>query len=179
MIYIAYMVIAILLPLLPAYILYRNLPAKTVVKGPFKGLSIQLSGAFAGYFLLVLIMQAFVFFRPKAPEFELYRVEGLVKDMPEATVADIVNRIAVRPDHRVSLPNGHFSIEILARRDSITGEFEFPCLVIQREGYDSATVALDKPTPDYDLEHSRGLITIKTAIALRKKDESQPYGGGE
>lgn len=45
----------LLVPLAPAYILYRKLPSDTVVKGPFKGLTVQLTGAFAGYFVLVLV----------------------------------------------------------------------------------------------------------------------------
>jgi len=44
----------LLVPLVPAYILYRNLPSETKVSGPFKGLNLQLTGAFAGYFVLVL-----------------------------------------------------------------------------------------------------------------------------
>src|SRR5215813_3133339 len=57
---IAYIAAAILFPVLPAYILYKALPARTSVKGPFKGLNIQLSGAFGGYFLLVLAVLSFV-----------------------------------------------------------------------------------------------------------------------
>jgi hypothetical protein len=45
----------LLLPLVPAFIIYKFLPSKTVVKGPFKGLNINLTGAFGGYFLLVII----------------------------------------------------------------------------------------------------------------------------
>ena len=45
----------LLIPLIPAFILYKFLPSKTVVTGPFKGLNINLTGAFSGYFLLVLI----------------------------------------------------------------------------------------------------------------------------
>lgn len=45
----------LLLPLIPAYVLYKFLPAsETDVSGPYQGLSIKLKGAFAGYFLLVL-----------------------------------------------------------------------------------------------------------------------------
>jgi hypothetical protein len=179
MIYILYMAIAFLLPLVPAYFLYRSLPSKAVVHGPFKGLNVQLSGAFAGYFLLVLIMQGFVLLRPKPPDVERYRVEGQVKDVPQEIVDDLVNRIAVRPDGRVSYGDGHFSVEILARRDSITGDQIIPSLIIQREGYESATVPLDKPTPEYVVEHSRGLIKVKTSIVLRKKYDKQPYKGDE
>ena len=49
----------LLLPLFPAYILYKFLPAsETDVSGPYKGLSVKLKGAFAGYFLLVLVATA-------------------------------------------------------------------------------------------------------------------------
>lgn len=46
----------LLIPIIPAYILYKFLPASdTDVSGPFKGLTLKLKGAFAGYFLLVLV----------------------------------------------------------------------------------------------------------------------------
>ena len=45
----------LLIPLIPSMLLYKFLPSKTAVGGPFKGLNIKLSGAFSGYFLLVLI----------------------------------------------------------------------------------------------------------------------------
>src|SRR5258707_515623 len=44
----------LLLPLIPAFLLYKFLPSRTSVSGPFKGLNIKLTGAFGGYFLLVL-----------------------------------------------------------------------------------------------------------------------------
>jgi hypothetical protein len=43
-----------LLPLIPAFLLYKFLPSKTSISGPFKGLNLKLTGAFGGYFLLVL-----------------------------------------------------------------------------------------------------------------------------
>jgi len=45
----------LLIPLFPAVLLYTKLPSKTAVTGPFKGLNLKLSGAFGGYFLLVLL----------------------------------------------------------------------------------------------------------------------------
>ncbi|MEO6328549.1 MAG: hypothetical protein ABIO55_06445 [Ginsengibacter sp.] len=44
----------LLLPLIPAFLLYKFLPSKTSVSSPFKGLNLKLTGAFGGYFLLVL-----------------------------------------------------------------------------------------------------------------------------
>src|SRR5829696_9446580 len=45
----------LLIPLVPAFLLYTKLPSKTAVVGLFWGLNIKLSGAFSGYFLLVLL----------------------------------------------------------------------------------------------------------------------------
>ena len=44
------------IPLLPAFVIYKFLPeSETNVEGPYKKLNLKLKGAFAGYFLLVLI----------------------------------------------------------------------------------------------------------------------------
>ena len=46
----------LLLPLIPAFIIYKFLPeSSTDVSGPYQGLSLKLKGAFAGYFLLVIV----------------------------------------------------------------------------------------------------------------------------
>ena len=47
-------VVIVLVPLVPAWILYRYLPSRTLVTGPFKGLQLKLTGAFAGYFVIAL-----------------------------------------------------------------------------------------------------------------------------
>ena len=46
----------LLIPVIPAFIIYKFLPASdTDVSGPYQGLSLKLKGAFAGYFLLVIV----------------------------------------------------------------------------------------------------------------------------
>jgi len=49
----------LILPLIPALIIYKFLPVgkpeDTDISGPFSGLSLKLKGAFAGYFLLVVV----------------------------------------------------------------------------------------------------------------------------
>src|SRR5262249_21725305 len=74
----AYISAAILLPFIPAYVLYKTLPSRTTVKGPFKGLNIKLGGAFGGYFLLVITIFGFIFTHPSPPPSwcDIYRVEG-------------------------------------------------------------------------------------------------------
>lgn len=55
------LVIIFLLPLIPSFLLYKFLPSKSTATGPFKGLNLKLSGAFAGYFILLLFAGGITF----------------------------------------------------------------------------------------------------------------------
>ena len=72
----------LLLPLVPAYILYKTLPSRTTVTGPFRGLNIQLTGAFGGYFLLVLFSSGFLYYQKPATEFH-YNITFPLSSFPE------------------------------------------------------------------------------------------------
>jgi hypothetical protein len=50
--------LVILLPIIPAFILFKALPASGDVSGKLQGLQIKLSGAFAGYFAVVVLILA-------------------------------------------------------------------------------------------------------------------------
>ncbi|MFI5102019.1 MAG: hypothetical protein ACHP9V_01470 [Terriglobales bacterium] len=50
-----YMLLILLLPLIPSFLLFRFLPGSADVEGPFKGFTIKLGGAFAGYIVTVLL----------------------------------------------------------------------------------------------------------------------------
>jgi hypothetical protein len=50
-----YMLVILLVPILPAFLLFRYLPSYGIVKGPFKGMNIKFGGAFAGYIAAVLV----------------------------------------------------------------------------------------------------------------------------
>ena len=50
----------LIVPVLPAYAMFKWLPSDTSATGPFGGLKWKLGGAFAGYFLLVLVSMSYV-----------------------------------------------------------------------------------------------------------------------
>jgi hypothetical protein len=50
-----YMLLILLLPVIPAFLLFRFLPSSADVQGPFQGFTVKLGGAFAGYFVTVLL----------------------------------------------------------------------------------------------------------------------------
>jgi hypothetical protein len=46
----------VLLPLVPAVLLFKFLPSDASAEGPWKGLKIKVGGSFAGYFLMVVLL---------------------------------------------------------------------------------------------------------------------------
>ena len=53
----------VLLPVVPAFLLFRYLPSTGRAAGPLKGLNIKFTGAFAGY--LTLFLSLLAVYRPK------------------------------------------------------------------------------------------------------------------
>lgn len=181
----AYITAAVILPLIPAYILYRTLPAETRVKGPFKGLNIQLSGAFAGYFLLVVVVFGFVYSRPKIimKPYEVYEVEGKIEVPPQRDAENI--KLSLIPSERNVRPDGSFDFEIPVGR-GVTGETTFPSLIIEHPEYEPETVDLrdDQSNPfqpkyHVDFNKRTKTIVVKETILLTKKDLVRPYSPNE
>ena len=79
----------VLIPMIPALILYKVLPSRAKVSGPFKGLNINLQGAFGGYIVLVLVVVGVVVPQRLStqrqlsansyPKYETWNVEGSLK----------------------------------------------------------------------------------------------------
>src|SRR5688572_26106823 len=119
-----YIAVVVLVPLIPAFLLYKFLPSgRTEVGGPFKGLDIKLSGAFAGYFLVVLIVTPFVVFlikskpdvvcppcpKPPPTQYEVYTVTGKVdlESSPDSEKLDYkLLTLSLAPPERTVKPDG-------------------------------------------------------------------------
>lgn len=92
-----YLVLAaiLLIPIIPAYILYKFLPASdTDVSGPYQGLSLKLKGAFAGYFLLVMVglaLQYVIMNNKQERKIESLTAEAQQRD---TTIAQLRTQIA-------------------------------------------------------------------------------------
>ena len=75
----------LLLPLLPAYIIYKFLPeSETNVEGPYKKLNLKLKGAFAGYFLLVLMSLGLQYVTMNSSQGK--KIEELTRSMTDSSV---------------------------------------------------------------------------------------------
>ena len=164
----------ILLPLTPAYILYKALPAKTKVSGPFQGLNIQLSGAFGGYFLLVLVIIGFISSRPGPPDprYQVWKVTGKMKFDKSWTDAEKEKvQLSLIPGNQRIYANGDFEM-LMALEVAEGGKLKFPKLLLRQDGYQIVTIDLDKDNSD---EHYGGLNqTISKDFRTRDVDVKIP-----
>jgi len=136
---ILFFVLWFILPLIPAFILYKYLPSNQVaVKGPFKGLTVDMAGAFAGYFLLFLgsyfIVNKILF--EKKLEYEVWTVKANLIDEKGIRV----DRDKHRPIATILPPpeirNGVFDILVPVKVDK--NYYDFPLINIEATSSDSS-----------------------------------------
>jgi hypothetical protein len=76
----------VLLPLVPAILLFKFLPSDASAQGPWKGLKIKVGGSFAGYFIMALLLTAISrhYVMPPLTETQFVISGVLVPDDPTA-----------------------------------------------------------------------------------------------
>jgi hypothetical protein len=177
------MAVVVILPLLPAFLLFRFLPSQGSAEGPFHGMTIKFSGAFSGYLVVFLALLAI---RPgEANHYHTWTVSGsLVFDQPVGTPPPNPNDVFIRfvPPRLTVLNQGAFrwDIPVVEDRD---GNLVFPDIQIDLRDYAGVTVPLDRSRryggvvveAKYD-EISRN-ITLSTPIVLKSLDSLPTYAG--
>jgi hypothetical protein len=165
-----YIVVELLVPIIPAFVLHRWLPNKTFVSGPLKGLKIDLTGAFAGYFLLFLL----IFMAPRPKPSAVWKVIGKIS--PDS---DITAEYQI--DCRISPPLTNIpdnkSFEVTVPIDIKDGKETFPDLVVacKPDGkFETAVIHLSddwlKLDNTFQVIRNNGdhTITIKNPVQLKK-----------
>lgn len=151
---IAYSCVIILLPIIPAYILYTAIPAQEgSVEGEYQGLNIKLKGAFAGYFILALLLTSFIGARLMTEsDYEYWTVEG---------VLDVNN---VGEPHLIS-----FSIEPPDQQVYADGRFVINNVPIRKGKDKRSTLVLAKMSEGGRLDEVVHLEEEKRAFEAAKK----------
>lgn len=177
---IIYLSAILFLPVLPAYLLYRLLPSTISVRGPFKGLTLNLTGAFAGYFLLVLISLAFTYesLSPSKPNYEIWKIQGRVqaKAISSRTREEIIDTagmtIGITPPSYSIGSKGDFAMTVIVVPGHVEGKRQFPTLVFNRPGYSGVVLSLDATnTADIDVDEKMKILRIKNLITMDKLQE--------
>lgn len=178
--------IAILLPIAPAYILYKALPPEkeSTVSGPFKGLMIKLSGAFAGYFLLVLTILGFLGTRPITTDarYEVWHVRGKLNWDQGGAPADIKRaQMRLMPAAQDVGGDGSFIIRVAPE---VVGpnRLQFPTLLIEHPDFQPININLNDTPATFGQQVgtvSRDvvakLISVTGPIELKKTNQLPPY----
>lgn len=181
--YLLSMTLAFLVPMVPAFVLYRMLPSTAVVSGPFKGLTVQLSGAFGGYFLLILIAFGFLAAQPNTATDELWEVTGKIV-LPNGRPIDM-DQLKVRlvPTSLDLIGDGRFIVRVPAKRDA-SGKARFPTLVFEDPDHDTTSIDLNAEKPVFGQELTKlsmdkdmKAISVNEVVLSPKKKDSYKTTG--
>jgi hypothetical protein len=134
----------ILLPIIPAFILFKALPATGSVDGKLQGLEIKLSGAFAGYFAVVLlIVMNHAVLIPV--QYQMWTVTGQVVDESGRPIDPLAYKnIALEPNPLIPISPGMFTLSFYSS-SAPTGTS--PTLSISADDYATVCYSLDKSMP--------------------------------
>jgi hypothetical protein len=168
----------LMLPIVPAYILYKGLSSDAVVEGPFQGLTVRLSGAFAAYFVLVLLSGSLIYqYYQPGPRFEELTVRGTV------ALADAVGpfepnllEVALVPPTRTELFTGgnrriQFSVKApFGVRGDRLSTSSFAGIIMSYPGFESATALFetDPSESSYKARYdtAEGMIVVDPTIVM-------------
>jgi hypothetical protein len=154
-----YLACMILLPIVPAYLLFKALGSTGDVSGPLMGLKIKLGGAFAGYFAVLVLL--FVMYHVWHPTYQVWKVHGVVQDehgIPFQTLDR--SNVTLQPADLTLFPDGTFDMQFAA----VPGDW--PTLVINYPNYQAVTVLLDPGASDMK-DDGNGTLTINNPIKLQ------------
>lgn len=180
-----YVAIAVLLPLVPALLLYWALPSKegdAEVSGPLQGFTIKLQGAIAAYFAIFLFT-AWIYPRPLYEPVKLYTLTGHL-GMSDSTAAAMIRnwndqepriKWIVEPELADIRPNGKFELKIpYSAKDA-------PFITIElgncRAHFSTESLASNSSPlgiEDYGLVQS-GARTIRAQKPILLKNDDAPF----
>jgi hypothetical protein len=169
----------VLLPLVPAYILFKVLKSTGKVGGPLYGLKLQLGGAFAGYFaLLLVLLAAFKAYIVPPPVHVVWTVRGQIvddKQQPVDVTSDSFTLLPASPPP-ISADKGQFSVNFIPDPQDGGGVI-YPTVIISYQDYVPKPVHLDGSTAKQESlvwDNVHHVITVPP-IALVKANSSNVH----
>jgi hypothetical protein len=136
----------LLIPIVPAYVLFKALPSNADAEGPFQGLKVKLGGAFAGYFVVLLVVFTLRNdWAPPAPPpaYQVWQVQGTLLDPDGKPLGALLQDvIRIKPETFVNRGGGSFEVTVLAKPGPM-GDAQLPTLDIAYQPYAEFPVSLD------------------------------------
>lgn len=154
----------VLLPLIPAFILFKTLKSSAQVDGPMGGLKVSLGGAFGGYVALTVFIATYFAHMPHATT---WHVRGELQ-FPDGTPSVITCEVHP-PEFRIDDEN-KFQLDMPIAEDGA-----LPSIVIAANGYQTKTIDLAEPSGkiggEYDAHkyETQQTINVNKPIIFHKK----------
>jgi len=141
----------VLVPLIPAFVLFKTLKTTaTATSEEFFGFKVQLGGAFAGYFvLMVLLLYEFKPYLIPPPARLVYHLEGQILDDKQQGVPLTSENIALVPPPRPMIStsrNGQFDVFFEVDPDARDG-LMYPSIEVSYGDYLPTDLILDPNRP--------------------------------
>lgn len=135
--------LVVLLPIVPAYVLFKTLRSSAIVKGPFKGLNLNLGGAFAAYFaLLITVLSTHNLWNP-SPAWQLWEISGTITDENGKVIEPLdAKDVRVAPPSFTAFSEGRFPLTV-ATTPTQGGGVAFPTLMVGYPNYQTRAIPLD------------------------------------
>jgi hypothetical protein len=113
-----YLAIIVLLPIIPAFILFKYLPSTGNVEGPLKGLTIKFAGSFAGYFAVFILLYLKIPLLPSPrEEYTVWTVNGKINTPKnfEGTLNQSLRAVVIPSDQKCS--GNKFSVKLIVKEE--------------------------------------------------------------
>jgi hypothetical protein len=164
----------VLLPMIPAFLLFKLLPSRAVVRGPLAGLNVALGGAFAGYVALTVFVATFYAqsLKPPTNTYRIWTVRGQLQFPPGERPQ--IGWDLGPPLLTLDKGNGFYLAIPLA------DGAEMPDLVLEAPGYAPKSIRLKKEIGlgvDYGpgIDEKQARISLGKPIVFEKPPQSQAY----
>jgi hypothetical protein len=175
----AYLILAlvILLPIIPSFLLFKALPAGADLGGLFQGMDLKLSGAFAAYFALVLlILSTHSIWNPPV-YYQVWQVSGTVTDEGGNAIQPLDPQdVSLQPPSFQPQLAGAFKLSFSTIPGQGNSE-DYPVLMVGHKDYTAVNIDLDPASGDtssnikWDKEHHKIKIT---RLILRRNSPYNP-----
>ncbi|HMB55049.1 MAG TPA: hypothetical protein VKU40_17155 [Thermoanaerobaculia bacterium] len=164
------MATVVLLPILPAFLLFKLLPKTDGwVGGMFQGLEFKFSGAFAGYLLVLFVVRAYL----PPPDLEIWTVQGRVALAGDARSYDDVQIFLSPTDRAVANGSGRLHFWFIRPRNGASPG-PLPTVLVEAAGYELAPIDLEDWS---DRAHGRS-IDVGIVELEPLPDDLPAYGAG-
>ncbi|UCG43876.1 MAG: hypothetical protein JSU73_04455 [candidate division WOR-3 bacterium] len=171
-----FVLVVVLVPLVPAYVLFRILKSTATLKGPFQGLTLNLGGAGALYFAILMLL--FYTLKPwTAPEAieECWTIEGaaVLDEPPQSGIMNVFVR--ARPPELDYVLRDTVGFEIPG---AIPGPSQELKLLITADGYCDELLPIPLSRRDsaaFEYDDKTRTVRVLEPITLERSSDEQTF----